>query len=366
MNEKIKFCSKCGQALEENAQFCTHCGFEVRGNTPKLETQAAPRERAQPAKSSQSIIDSATEQLNGWTGQRSTVKINLRSMFSEVFKSHTEREAEALFIAGTDTTTPSLKAVSASPVRPWLFSRVLLLLVLVVALLFGAVYLLGGEKMYTGMIFMSALTVPFSLLIMFFEINTFKNISVFKMMKIFMVGGVASVMTTMVLYQFVNVQRMTVFTAIIVAIVEETGKMIMIAYYVRHSKASFILNGLLIGAAIGAGFATFETAGYAQDYGSGVLLLRSVCALGSHTMWGAIGGAALVLAKGSEPLTSQTYRNGRFLRFFVLAIGLHALWDAPLPFEDFKLIALIVIAWITVLVLIDAGLREVRELQKSE
>lgn len=68
MNEKIKFCSKCGQALEENAQFCTHCGFEVRGNTPKLETQAAPRERAQPAKSSQSIIDSATEQLNGWTG----------------------------------------------------------------------------------------------------------------------------------------------------------------------------------------------------------------------------------------------------------------------------------------------------------
>jgi len=344
------FCPNCGQPLKPGVHFCTHCGLDVKALQP------------QPA-ANPNLLDSATTQLNSWTGQRRKVPIKLGSMFSEVFKTHTEAEAETLFIGGTQTTTPSLATVSASPVKPWLFTRVLLIFGLTIAILAGSLFLFDGEKMYISLIFMSALAVPFSLLMMFFEINTFRNISIFKVTKIFMVGGVASVLTTMVLYQLVNIQDLTIGTAILVALIEEAGKLVMIAYYVKRIQAHFILNGLLIGAAIGAGFAAFETAGYAQDLGLSVLLIRSVSSLGTHTLWGAISGAALVMVTGDRPLAATSFRDGRFIRFYALTVCLHALWDMPLPFTWLRMGVLIVVAWLAILVLINAGLREIRTLQ---
>lgn len=352
------FCPHCGHQEQPGVKFCPRCGYDLRAFQDTT-TTATPQPQAKT-----NLLDSATAQLNSWTGQRRKVPIKLGSMFSEVFKSHSEAEAEALFIGGTRTTTPSLAVVSASPVQPWLFMRVLAVFGLTIAILAGSLFLFDGEKMYNGLIFMSALAVPFSLLIMFFEINTFRNLSLFKVTKIFMVGGVSSVLTSMVLYQVVNIQNLTVVTAIVIAVIEEVGKLVMIAYYVKRTQARFILNGLLIGAAIGAGFATFETAGYAEDFGLGVLLLRSVGALGTHTVWGAINGAALVMVKGAQPLTMTAFQNGRFLRFLGLTVCLHALWDMPLPLPELaKLGLLIVVAWVVILVLINAGLREIRHLQ---
>ncbi len=355
------FCPNCGLPLTPGVHFCTHCGFDVSQLQPTV-TPAEPSPKST-APVNPNLLDSATTQLNSWTGQRRKVPLKLGSMFSEVFKTHSEAAAEQLFIGGTQTTTPSLATVSDSPVKPWLFARVLLIFALTIAILAGSYFLFDGEKMYISLIFMSALAVPFSLLMMFFEINTFRNISIFKVTKIFMVGGVASVLTTMVLYQLVSIQNLTVLTAILVAFIEETGKLVMIAYYVKRIQARFILNGLLIGAAIGAGFAAFETAGYAQDLGLSVLLVRSISSLGTHTLWGTINGAALVMVKGDRPLAGPMFRDGRFLRFFGLTIVLHALWDMPLPFEWVRIGLLIIVAWVTVLVLINAGLREIRTLR---
>ncbi|APX73213.1 PrsW family intramembrane metalloprotease [Companilactobacillus allii] len=354
----VRFCPKCGQSLDDGAKFCTNCGFNVSGmHVIDQQTVSHPK---------QNLFDSATEKINGWTGEDKMVPIHLGTMFSEVFKSHSEAEAEALFIVGTSKTTPTLEQVSDSPVKPWLFSRVLILFVLTISLLVGSIYVLNGQKMYVGLISISSLAVPFSLLIMFFEINTFKNISIFKVTKIFMVGGVASLLTTLGLYQFVEVDQMSIVTAAIVAVVEESGKLIMIAYYINRINTKFILNGMLIGAAIGAGFATFETAGYAGELGVSVLLLRGVTALGTHTLWCAIVGAALALAKGSEPLSASTFQNGSFIRFFLLSIALHAIWDAPLISDMKKYTILIIIAWVVILVLIDAGLREIKTLQQNQ
>jgi len=338
------FCPNCGLPLTPGVHFCTHCGFDVSQLQPTVTPTEPSPKSAVPV--NPNLLDSATTQLNSWTGQRRKVPLKLGSMFSEVFKTHSEAAAEQLFIGGTQTTTPSLATVSDSPVKPWLFARVLLIFALTIAILAGSYFLFDGEKMYISLIFMSALAVPFSLLMMFFEINTFRNISIFKVTKIFMVGGVASVLT-----------------AIIVAFIEETGKLVMIAYYVKRIQARFILNGLLIGAAIGAGFAAFETAGYAQDLGLSVLLVRSISSLGTHTLWGAINGAALVMVKGDRSLAGPMFRDGRFLRFFGLTIVLHALWDMPLPFEWVRIGLLIIVAWVTVLVLINAGLREIRTLR---
>ncbi|MFK9090737.1 PrsW family glutamic-type intramembrane protease [Bacillus salipaludis] len=56
---------------------------------------------------------------------------------------------------------------------------------------------------------------------------------------------------------------MSAYFKIMIGIAEELAKAVTVIYFVRRLKYKYILNGLLLGAAVGAGFAAFETAGYA-------------------------------------------------------------------------------------------------------
>ena len=78
-----------------------------------------------------------------------------------------------------------------------------------------------------------------------------------------------SLISTMILYQFVTFSTesqyygiMTITDAFIVGFVEEVGKSNCCYFVYQLFKTNKILNGLLIGAAVGAGFAVFESAGY--------------------------------------------------------------------------------------------------------
>ncbi len=212
--------------------------------------------------------------------------------------------------------------------------------------------------------------VPFSLLIMFFEINVFKNLSVFQTTLVFLIGGIASLVMTMVLYTIIPTgDGVGLQSALAIGFVEETAKMLIIFYFINRFKLNYIFNGLLIGAAVGAGFAVFETAGYTGEYGLITVFIRSWQALGTHTIWSAIIGAAIVIAKERHvPIKSVNLRDMKFLRFYVLAVLLHAAWDWNFPGNwlemfDLQQILLIVVGWIAIFVLINAGLREVRTLQ---
>ncbi|WP_252903938.1 PrsW family glutamic-type intramembrane protease [Secundilactobacillus oryzae] len=225
-------------------------------------------------------------------------------------------------------------------------------------------------KAVPGLIFIGSLMVPFSLLIMFFEINVFKNLSVFQTTLVFLIGGIASLVMTMVLYTIIPTgDGVGLQSALAIGFVEETAKMLIIFYFINRFKLNYIFNGLLIGAAVGAGFAVFETAGYTGEYGLITVFIRSWQALGTHTIWSAIIGAAIVIAKERHvPIKSVNLRDMKFLRFYVLAVLLHAAWDWNFPGNwlemfDLQQILLIVVGWIAIFVLINAGLREVRTLQ---
>lgn len=316
------------------------------------------------------LLDDATKEMNEWTGENKVVEIHLFSMFSEVFKHHDSDDAESLFIVGTKETTPSLEAVSTTPVKPWLFSRVFALLGASFVLL--ALLFLGfrSNNAVPGMIFIGSLTVPFSLMIMFFEINVFRNISVYQLMAVFLVGGILSLVATMILYSLIpSGNGVSWESALIVGFIEETAKMLVIAFFINRFRLNYIFNGLLLGAAIGAGFAVFETAGYTGQYGLVTLLMRSWQAIGTHTIWSAIMGAVIMLAKERhQPVTGSNIVAPKFLRFYLLAILLHAGWDWNAPFDVLDILylqqwALIAIGWLAIFVLINAGLREVRTLQ---
>lgn len=333
-------------------------------------TQQFTDEQLKQRKHRQNLLDDATKELNDWTGENEAVEIHLFRMFSEVFKHHEKEEGDALFIVGTKTTTPSLAAVSSAPVKPWLFSRVLALLGFSFGLLTLLFLVFHSNKAVPGMIFIGSLAVPFSLAIMFFEINVYKNISVFQATEVFLIGGIASLVATMVLYEIIPSGNGTDFmSALAIGFIEETAKMLIIGYFINSFRLNYIFNGLLVGACVGAGFAVFETSGYTSQFGLITLFVRSWQSIGTHTIWSAIVGAAIILAKERrKPVKGATIVRAKFLRFYVLAILLHAAWDwqPPVAFLsafDLQKWLIIIVGWIAIFVLINAGLREVRTLQ---
>ena len=128
---------------------------------------------------------------------------------------------------------------------------------------------------------------------------------------------------------------------------------------------------------VGAGFAVFESAGYAfqcllstgaDSAMMDITLLRGVLAVGGHVVWTAIAGAALAAAKGEEMFNIQQLISGRFLFFFAISVILHGVWDCPLQFLGAygKYIVLIVLAWVVTVTLISSGLTQITRLAQQK
>lgn len=196
----------------------------------------------------------------------------------------------------------------------------------------------------------------------------------------FFIGGVFSLVSTMILYNFVTFSddyylygTMTMFDAGLVGLVEETGKAVIVIYFINKYKTNKILNGLLIGGAIGAGFAVFESAGYILSYysESGVPLIdmvftRAWTAIGGHLVWSAIIGAGIVIAKEERNFVYNNFSDKRFLFFFFSSVILHGIWDTSISLVGsytLKYLILIFIVWLFIFVLMKAGLKQVNTLQ---
>lgn len=69
--------------------------------------------------------------VNKMTGEEGEVKFSLKDLGSNVFCKHSKSEEERIFIAGTELTTPDKTNISSEWPKPWLYSRVLLILLVV-------------------------------------------------------------------------------------------------------------------------------------------------------------------------------------------------------------------------------------------
>lgn len=82
---------------------------------------------------------------------------------------------------------------------------------------------------------------------------------------------------------------------------------------------------------MGAGFAVFESAGYALRIPSlggpeamfDNIWIRGLLSPGAHVAWTTLVGAALWRVRGNQPTAAKVLQDIRFLRVFGLAIGLH-------------------------------------------
>lgn len=345
-------CPQCVYSNPDGVKFCLSCGEKFFKNNAQEDENSYFYEFAH-------YVDMVPK-------IERTIEPKFQNVFSRVFRNHTELEAERLFIVGTALTTPKISEVKDTWPKPWLFARVFIIALLAFAGFYMGVTYFGNVNFLPGLIIVGAFAVPFTTLIFFWEMNAPQNIAFYRVFYVVLIGGVLSMLVALV---FFNILKNNI-NPITIGIAEELAKAITVITFVRYRKYRYILNGLLIGAAVGAGFAAFETAGYALRAllsGDGAnlyntILWRGIFAPGGHIAWAALTGAAFCRVQGDHPFDLKMLFRFRFLRVFVLVVLMHALWDTPIKgMFPFGQIFLMLASWVVVFLLIRAGLKEIGE-----
>lgn len=332
-------CPKCGSHMAEGFQVCSECGYKISygGNTEFYRKAAAST-------------------------------LTLKDVFSDVFKHHNKKDGERMFMAGTSLTTPSESEMLSEWRKPWLFAwaggigLIFIILMSVIALSGAEIFAL------VPLVFVGATVIPMAVLLFFWEMNIPRNIPIYDVLLMFLIGGAFSLIFTLIMNSIVGD-----VPPYLAPLTEEPAKLIALCIFLRKPKNKYVLNGMLIGAAVGTGFAAIETMGYALRSGNyiGILLLRGTLSPGGHVAWAAMYGGALAMIKGSQKLETKHFTDKSFLTYFGIAFLLHFIWNSnigllPLPlFGDLKYLILIIAGWLALLSMMKKGIQQVLSLSSA-
>jgi RsiW-degrading membrane proteinase PrsW (M82 family) len=280
-------------------------------------------------------------------------------------------EIEEELIVGTSLTTPTLAQIPAGWPTPRIFWRILGGALATYFLLYLGIEQFQNVNFLPGLIVIGSFVVPFSVVVLFFELNTPRNVSVYQVGKMLFLGGALSLIATVLLFRVIPGSGVgSLLPALLTGVTEETGKALALLIVVRQQRYRWQLNGLLFGAAVGAGFAGFESAGYALRalYASGwsgvldSITIRALLSPGGHVIWTAMVGSALWRVKGGRPFATSMLAHPDVVRRWAIAVLLHGLWDADLLIHPYlKLLVLVVVGWYVVLAILKQALAEVEQ-----
>ena len=340
-------------------------------------------------------------------------KFSWRELFSEAFSRHTGEALERHWAAGTIGNIPTIDNVDTNWPKPWVFVRVFGLTLLVYLIFLFCWNRFHATNLLPGLIMVGTAAIPLSVLVFFFEMNARRNVSMYLLGKMLILGGAVSLLFSLFMFRVTELAGLGWMGASVAGIAEETGKLLAVLAVANCLRYPYLLNGILFGAAVGTGFAVFESAGYAlnslilqiidfsvsnsekilgaareaatsgssghdilsglfqsmaakfDDAMFGSITLRGCLAPFGHILWTAMTAGALWMVKGSRKFEFGMLLDGRFLRFFVAAMLLHALWNAPweldfiTPYD--KQILLGVAGWAIIFYLIRRGLVQLAE-----
>lgn len=216
----------------------------------------------------------------------------------------------------------------------------------------------------------------------YFEMNVRRSISLALMAGLFIVGGVVSIMfTALIEPAFRETFDVGWLGMSVAGLTEEPAKLLAVLVFAKAvRRRPYILDGLAMGAAVGAGFAVLESCGYAFDIfvGSvfqtqnaavaystmvGNILVRALISPFMHVTWTAITAAGLFYVKGSARLRCNMLVNPRFLRVFVFAVAMHMFWNSTLLLNmfDVKILIMLGVSITVMFTLIAAGIKQIRK-----
>lgn len=304
---------------------------------------------------------------------RNSKKITWGDIFSDSMKKHSKNDMEYALVAGTAMDSATESNMLHKWTKPWLFRNILLGGIAVSAIIYLVVYVsiqlfevsaIAALNLLFVMI--PPLVVPFALMVFFWELNIPRNISFYLLLGYFMVGGMLSIFASLI-FNTVAPQG----SAALAPFSEEPGKLIAVLLLIKlfslnKNKKIYGITGLVIGAAVGAGFGAFESAQYAYNMVDWAMVggffiwdeafnailmsegLRGLCAICGHTLFCAPYAAAVALNTSGGNITKKSMGNRDFCITFICSFAAHFVWNTEGAFDNMfalKLILTTVVLW---------------------
>lgn len=380
------FCIHCGSPNPDGSSFCSQCG----GVMPAAKATGAQAGATSGQGTHKHFLSEIGERITEFTDTAPLEGFSLGDMFSEVFKSRSTQEVEDYLVVGTSRTTPPLAEVATGWPKPWFFVRVLTFVVVVYVLFLVSMPYFANPRFIPGFIFIGSLAVPLATLVLFFELNTPRNVSFYYLLMLISLGGILALIATSIVGSMpLPLSWMGPPSA---GIVEEFAKLATVVIVCRQTKHEYILNGLLFGAAIGTGFAVFESAGYAQDaliagliqtkgwanffaqggasFLNSAIFGRAWLSPFGHVVWTAIAAGALWRVK-KEGAFELRMLDKTFWKTFLIPVACHMIWDSPIAMGKADpgilnyavTLGLGAVSWFVAFGLVQQGLKQVRTMQ---
>lgn len=259
-------------------------------------------------------------------------KFKWKEIFSGVLNKPTQEERDRLYASGCESFMPRHGQMLLQWTKPWLFFRFGIIGIVFSLLIIAALYMTNGQLIfYTLEVIIPPFVMPVTMLLFLWEMNIPRNISIFDLFKYVFIGGFFSLFFVFLILD--NSFLGNTGVALATGISEELAKFIIVYIIIKNKNYKYILNGLLIGCAVGVGFATLESSMYALSSilsGDNVFmtnLIRGILAVGGHSAWAAMYGAALVAVKKERELEFSYIWNKTVLGMLGLTVLLHTIWD---------------------------------------
>jgi RsiW-degrading membrane proteinase PrsW (M82 family) len=228
------------------------------------------------------------------------------------------------------TTTAGAVATSRRR-RPWL--RIFLIGFLLWALTAVVTFVTGNPNLVPTLVLLGSFLVPVSFVVWAFGRRHSGEVTAELLFSTFVTGGVLGVLAASLLESYLLRPSPGLFLG--VGLIEEAAKLAALAFLTRRLAHKYARDGLILGAAVGFGFAAFESAGYAftalfTEDGLSLTqlvqteLLRGLLAPVGHGLWTAILGGVLFSVSGHRHFTVGL----RVLLTYLGVSALHALWDS--------------------------------------
>jgi RsiW-degrading membrane proteinase PrsW (M82 family) len=190
----------------------------------------------------------------------------------------------------------------------------------------------GNPNIFPTVVMLGTFLVPATYVTFLYERRRLTDLSPSATFLSFVYGGVVGVLAAAFL-EPLFVRHLDLFTAFQIGLVEEFVKISGVLVIARHHRHDSEMDGLVLGAAAGMGFAALESTGYAftaflRSGGSvsaavAVTIARGIISPLGHGTWTAILAAVLF----RESQAGRFRLNTKVLYAFFTVIVLHGLWD---------------------------------------
>jgi protease PrsW len=196
----------------------------------------------------------------------------------------------------------------------------------------------GNVNLVPTVILLGSFLVPVTFVVYAFERHADRVLTTQRIFAAFVYGGVLGVLGASVL-EAAFLKRPSAATYLGVGLVEEAVKLAALWLLAWRLPRYTMRDGIVLGAAVGFGFAALESAGYAFNAlftMEGLSLpnlvetevLRGLLTPVGHGLWTAILGGVLF---GTAARTGRLRLSGALVGWYLLVALLHTLWDASRP-----------------------------------